>query len=126
MRIEHVYRPGAISCRPTDSLAKAARRMRAAQVGALAVCAGSDLDHLIGIISERDLVQAVADSADVHATPVGAYTSLGTHTAQPHEDTSEVANRMLDLGIRHMPVASGRTVLGMVSMRDLLAVETWA
>jgi signal-transduction protein with cAMP-binding, CBS, and nucleotidyltransferase domain len=37
-----------------------------------------------------------------------------------------VADRMLNLGIRHIPVTSNGTVLGMVSMRDLLALEMWA
>jgi CBS domain-containing protein len=126
MKIENVYRPGPVGCRPTDSLSEAARRMHAAHVGALAVCQDGRLDHLVGILSERDLVRAVADSVDLDTTPVAAYASLGVHTADPQEDTEVIANRMLDLGIRHIPVTSDGTVLGMVSMRDLLAFETWA
>jgi CBS domain-containing protein len=126
MKIENVYRPGPVACLPTDSLTKAARRMRDAQVGSVAVCDDGRLDQLVGILSERDILQAVADSADMDTTPVRAYASLGVHTADPQEDTTVVANRMLDLGIRHIPVTSKGTVLGMVSMRDLLALEMWA
>jgi len=37
-----------------------------------------------------------------------------------------VARRMLDLGVRHLPVTAGDDqLIGMVSMRDLLAVEAW-
>jgi signal-transduction protein with cAMP-binding, CBS, and nucleotidyltransferase domain len=40
-------------------------------------------------------------------------------------DTAVIADRMLNLGIRHIPVTRDGTVLGMVSMRDLLAFEMW-
>jgi signal-transduction protein with cAMP-binding, CBS, and nucleotidyltransferase domain len=43
-----------------------------------------------------------------------------------HLDTAVIADRMLNLGIRHIPVTRDGTVLGMVSMRDLLAFEMWA
>jgi CBS domain-containing protein len=44
----------------------------------------------------------------------------------PDEDSAEVGAHMLDAGIRHMPVVSEGRLVGMVSMRDLLAVHTWA
>jgi CBS domain-containing protein len=125
MQIENVYRPGPVVCRPTDSLSEAARRMRSAEVGALAVCEAGRLDQLVGILSERDIVRAAADSLNLDTTPVADYATLGVHTADPQEDTYMIANRMLDLRIRHIPVTSEGTVLGMVSMRDLLALETW-
>ena len=99
--------------------------MRAGQVGALAVCDEDRLDQLVGILSERDIVQAVADSTDMDTTPVSAYASFGVHTANPQEDTAVIADRMLNLEIHHIPVTRNGTVLGMVSMRDLLAFETW-
>jgi CBS domain-containing protein len=33
---------------------------------------------------------------------------------------------MLDAGIRHLPVVADGRLVGMLSMRDVLAVETWA
>jgi CBS domain-containing protein len=125
MQIENVYRPGPVICQRTDSLAKAARRMRAEQVGALAVCDDDRLDQLVDVLSERDIVQAVADSTDMDTTPVPAYASFGVHTANPKDDTAVIADRMLNLEIRHIPVTRDGAVLGMVSMRDLLAFEAW-
>jgi CBS domain-containing protein len=125
MQIENVYRPEPVICQPTDSLAMAAQRMRAERVGALAVCNDGQLDQLVGILSERDIVQAVADSSAMDTTPVAACASLGVHTAGPQEDTAVVADRMLNLEIRHIPVTRDGTVLGMVSMRDLFAFEMW-
>lgn len=120
MKVEQVYRPSPIACRPSDSLAKAARRMSDGQVGAVAVCDDGRLDQMVGVLSERDIVQAVADSVDVDTRSVRAYTSLGLHTAGLREDAAVVADRMLNLRIRHIPVVSDGTVLGMVSLRDLL------
>jgi len=42
------------------------------------------------------------------------------------DDSREVAERMLEAGFRHMPVTQNGEMVGMVSMRDLLALETWS
>ena len=126
MRIEHIYRPEPLICRPEDDLGKAARIMRNTDVGTLAVCEEGRLDRLVGIISERDLVQAVADAADLRTRHVRAYTSTGAYTADLAWDSWTVGNRMLNLGIRHIPITSKGTVVGMISMRDLVAAEALA
>lgn len=123
MRIEHIYRPGPLTCQPGDTLITVARRMHTAQVGVLAVCVGG---RLVGIISERDLVRAAAQGADLRTATVEAYATSGVHTAELQEDATAVAHRMLEASIRHMPVVDEGSVIGMVSMRDLFAVETWA
>ncbi len=46
-------------------------------------------------------------------------------TAQPADDTAAVARRMLDLGVRHMPVVDGDRVVGIVSASDLLTAVAW-
>lgn len=101
-------------------LATAARRILAQGVGALGVYAG---DRLIGIISDHDLVRALAEGADPHTAPVDAYATWGVHTTSLSEDAATVARRMRDLAIRRMPVVKGRTVVGMVSISDLLAAQ---
>lgn len=123
MRIEDLYVPQARTCRASDPLPEAARRMAAAEVGALAVV--DDAQNLAGIISERDLVRALARERDPGSVPVGTYASSAVQTATLDEDSSAVARRMLDAGIRHLPVVDDGHVLGMLSMRDLLAFETW-
>jgi CBS domain-containing protein len=123
MKIEQLYRAGALVCRPADTLADAARRMRTNQVGALAVC---DPELLVGVISEHDLTEAVADGADPNTATVDKYATPGVRTVGPEEDFSTVAARMLAFGIRHMPVVQDGTVRGMLSMRDLFMFEMWA
>jgi signal-transduction protein with cAMP-binding, CBS, and nucleotidyltransferase domain len=85
MRIAEVYRPGPTACRPWETIAAAAQRILAHGVDALGVCAGG---RLLGVISERDVVRAVADGADPHTAAVGAYVRWGTHAASPDGDTA--------------------------------------
>ncbi|MER2092699.1 MAG: CBS domain-containing protein [Saccharopolyspora rectivirgula] len=122
MRVAEVFHPGMLSCAATDSLEAAAAKMNSARVGALAVLDG---DQVVGILSERDVVRAVAEQADLRTTTAVQFCSRQVETAAPDEDTRSVARRMLDAGIRHLPVREGTAITGIVSMRDLLAVETW-
>ncbi|SEG85755.1 CBS domain-containing protein [Thermomonospora echinospora] len=122
MRIGNVYRPGVLGCQADDRLSDAARRMTEEKVGALAVLDG---DQITGIITERDLVSAVAAADDPGSAAVAAYTTTRVQTAGMDEDSQQVARRMLDAGIRHLPVEDHGRMVGMVSMRDLLALETW-
>ena len=124
MKIAYLYTPNVVSCRTADTLADAARTLNCAAVGALPVV--HEDGRLAGIISERDLVRAVAQQRDPAVTTVDAYASLSVVVAEPDDDSWVVGRRMLDAGIRHLPVVADGQPVGMVSMRDLLAVETWA
>jgi CBS domain-containing protein len=124
MKLKDIYRPDTVTIDVDDDLATAARRMELAQVGALAVV--DEAGKLIGIFTERGLVRATARAANPADVLVSAHTSFRPETADVEEDSSDVARRMLDLGVRHLPVTVGDDQLvGMVSMRDLLAVEAW-
>lgn len=122
MLVEKAYRPGALSCAATDPLPEVARKMTAEHVGALAVLDGN---VLVGVISERDLARAIARDANLPETTAINYASRDVLTAGLTEDTAQVARRMLDAGIRHLPVVRDKIVVGVLSMRDLLALETW-
>ena len=78
--------------------------------------------RLAGIITERDLVRAVADRRDLADGTAGEYMTCEPATVGLETPLTEVARRMLAYGVRHLPVVAG-DVLGMVSARDLLQVE---
>jgi CBS domain-containing protein len=122
MRVDEVYRPGALTCDAAEPVPEVARKMVEAHVGALAVLDG---DLLVGMISERDVVRAVAEHADLPRAAAGSFASTHVQTASLEDDTADVARRMLDAGVRHLPVVEGGVPVGMISMRDLLALETW-
>jgi CBS domain-containing protein len=124
MRLKDTYRPDAVTIDLHDDLAAAARCMELAQVGALAVV--DKAGQLVGVFTERDLVRATAGTANPADVLMSAHASFGSETADMDEDSRDVARRMLELGVQHLPVTTGEDQLvGMVSMRDLLAVEAW-
>jgi CBS domain-containing protein len=122
MQVKDLCRAPVVTGAAGESLASAARRMVLRGIGALAVL---DDGQLVGIVTERDLARAVADDADMAATPVGSYVSVAPASVAPDEDAQEVAARMLNLGVRHLPVVEGGQVVGMLSVRDLLVLAAW-
>ena len=122
MRIGDISHRGIVTAQASDRLADAARKMRDEGVGSLAVYDGN---RLAGILTERDLVRALADGLSNRVTLVEAYMSDSPVGVGADEDSSDVARRMLDLGVRHLPVLDGDQLIGMVSARDLLVLEAW-
>ena len=103
-----------------ESVADAADRMRFYEIGSLAVM---DSGSIVGILTERDIVRAVADGIEMTRVPVRSYVTPGPATVSSDADVEDAAGLMLALGVRHLPVVDGSCAVGMVSMRDLLAAE---
>jgi CBS domain-containing protein len=72
------------------------------------------------VITERDLVLALADGADPDVVTAAEISSPDLLTADPEDPVREVAVVMADYGIRHVPVEVDGKVVGMVSARDIL------
>jgi CBS domain-containing protein len=77
---------------------------------------------IAGVISERDVVRALAEGADPDNDRVGDYMSFDVEFVSGATPVASVAAAMLDGAIRHLPVADpdGR-VIGVLSIRDVLA-----
>ena len=71
------------------------------------------------------MTRAVADGADPRTATASEYAATKLEVALLDDDTQRIAQRMLEAGVRHLPVMHDNEVVGMVSMRDLLAAETW-
>ncbi|HYZ57198.1 MAG TPA: CBS domain-containing protein [Streptosporangiaceae bacterium] len=123
VKVERMYRPEVYACNIDDPLQRVARQMGRHGVGVLAV---RDHKRLAGVISERDVVDAVAAGVDMSIATAGDHASRDVQVCAVDDDSTEVAHRMLVAGIRHMPVVRDGQPIGIVSMRDLLAVEVWA
>ena len=76
--------------------------------------------HLVGIITERDLVRALAAGVDPETELVADWMAEAPDTFSPDVEVEEAARWLLEVGYRHMPVMSDGELLGIVSIRDLL------
>ena len=119
MRIRLLAAPTAVRADVGKPLVALARRMREHGIGSLPVYDG---ERLVGIVTERDVVSAVGEGIATMAV-AGTYMTAELATASPDEDSSDVALRMLELGVRHLPVVERGSVVGVVSARDLLMLE---
>jgi CBS domain-containing protein len=102
---------------PDTSIADAARHMIERDTGAAVVIEDGDL---VGVISERDLMRAIPDACGPE-TPVSERMSSHVTSASPGTSVPEAMSIMIEGRFRHLPVVEGERVLGIVSMRDLMA-----
>jgi CBS domain-containing protein len=116
-RLGEIARPVAITVRPTATLREAAEQMAANDVGLVVVLGDG---RLLGVASERDIVTAIAEGADVDDERVENVMALDVLSGATTTPASVAAEMMLDAGVRHLPVVDGDRVVGVVSMRDLL------
>lgn len=109
-----------LSVDPQTKLAEVAREMRTNDADSVAVM---DDDALVGIITERDLVRAIADGVNPSQTTASVIMTADPATVTADEDVSVVALKMMSLGVRHLPVVDGDgKPMGLVSARNLVAV----
>lgn len=122
MRIENLAKTEVVTVGPSAHLDVAAQRMNADRIGSLVVMEGNTL---VGIITERDLLRAMADGVPAGETQVSQYMTQHPATAIPDEETETVAERMAKLGVRHLPLLRGDRLVGIVSARELAGLEAW-
>lgn len=102
---------------PAHTLAQAAKLMNGKRVGSAIVLT----DESPGILSERDVLRAVAEGADPNSATVGDYMTWNAIVANSQWDTMEAARTMLQHGFRHLLVIDGSSEVGILSIRDLMA-----
>jgi CBS domain-containing protein len=102
---------------PDASLGDVARAMTDADVGLLVVGRGDDV---IGVVSERDIVRAVAAGNDPTVTSAMDIAHTDLAWCDPTATVAEVATEMMERYVRHVLVEDGGRLVGIVSARDLL------
>jgi len=110
------------STRASATVQEAAAFMAARNIGA--VCVVDEDGRLIGVFSERDVLnRVVVPERDPHAVRVGEVTSELRAVIQCDETPHQALERMERIGTRHLPVVDGERWVGMLSIRDLLRAE---
>jgi CBS domain-containing protein len=109
------------TCAPGDTVARAAAALVEKRVGAMVVMAG---DRVVGILSERDLVRAIArDGTACLDKTVEVYMTADVIFARPQESVDELMERMTDRRIRHLPVCENDRLLGIISIGDVVKTK---
>ena len=103
---------------PETTLAAAAKKMSGGRVGAVLVLEDGKLR---GIVTERDVLRAVGEGR-VEGSTVSDWMTRDPETIEPSESTEMAATLMIHGGFRHLPVIEAGSVLGVVSIRDLMRV----
>ncbi|BDC18200.1 CBS domain-containing protein [Acidianus sp. HS-5] len=97
------------------SLKDCAKVMRKENIGSLLVVEG---DTPKGIITERDIIQAIADDYPLE-TPASKVMSTNLITAEASTDVSDAALLMTNNKIRHLVITENGKIIGVISLRDV-------
>ena len=119
MNIQDVMDTELLTIAPETTLREAAQRMSGRNVGAallLDAAIGSDL----GIITERDLLNAIAAGDDPDVRRVADSATSNIVTASADASLEQAAEKMIKGGFRHLLVVTSGDAIGIVSMRDLI------
>jgi CBS domain-containing protein len=120
--VQEVMNTSVLTVDPTSSIGEAAEKMIEAGVGA--VVAMEDMARIVGIVTERDLMRAVAQRARAAEAKVRQWMTESVVTIEPETEIKDAAKMMFERNFRHLPVVNkdGR-LLGIASLRRLSQYE---
>ena len=105
----------------TATIKKVAAKMKSDKVGALFV---EKKKELVGIVTETDIIRrAVATGANLSKVTAEKVMSKPIATIETYRLTKDANDMMADLGVRHLGVTQQGTIVGIISVRDLLASQ---
>jgi CBS domain-containing protein len=108
-----------ITTSPAASIAGAIDALARHKIGALVVIDGSD--HIVGIISERDIVRVLAGQGDrVLSTALSSVMTRSVVTCSESETINDVMTRMTRGRFRHLPVVENGHLTGIISIGDVV------
>lgn len=122
MAVAHILRQKGstvYSVTPGDSVQTIVDVLAKQRIGAVLVM---DRDgHLAGIVSERDVVRAMAgDAAAVAGKSASDIMTARVRTCSPSDTEAELMTLMTEHRVRHLPVLSNGKIAGMISIGDVV------
>ncbi|MEM0027138.1 MAG: CBS domain-containing protein [Ignisphaera sp.] len=118
MSVKDIMKTEVITANAEASIRDVARIMSEKNIGSILIVDNSN--RIIGIFTERDLVRVVALGIDLN-TPIKNVMTTNVISAYLSDSIATIAIKMLEKGIRHMPVVDEHNrVVGVVSIRDVL------
>jgi CBS domain-containing protein len=118
-RIGELVSPSVATILPTATLRTAAEAMAADGLGLLVV---AEATGPVGVLSERDVVNAIAEDLDLAEERVRDHCSDEIVAVDAEASIDDAARAMADAQIRHLAVTRDGQVVGVVSVRDVLRI----
>jgi len=109
-----------ITVGPHESIRAALGLLAQHNIGALVVVDGPGP---VGIVSERDIVRALARTESILIQPIASIMTREVIIGTPQDDLIAVGNTMTERRIRHLPVVEGGRLVGIVSIGDVVKAQ---
>jgi CBS domain-containing protein len=120
MRVAEIMTRDVFVAEPGAGVSEVAASMLRGSFGSAIVMEGS---MLVGILTERDVLRAVAARADLSEARMSEWMTADPVTARSDLDTDQAVEIMMSNGFRHLPVVEGSTLVGVVSLRDIVRTQ---
>ena len=120
MLVRDVMTPAVLTVGPTHTIRQVAQAMASRHVGA-AVVLDPDGEGP-GILTERDVLEAVAGGQDLDAELAADHLTPDAVSGEPDWDLDKAAAAMVAGGFRHLVICEGPEVVGVLSVRDIVRV----
>lgn len=109
-----------VTMTPSQTLREVCEELAGHRIGAVVLTDTGG--GIAGILSERDIVRALAaEGARAMEEPASAYMSAKVVTCEESETTDRLLARMTEGRFRHMPVVRGERLIGVISIGDVVA-----
>ncbi|HEX2054634.1 MAG TPA: CBS domain-containing protein [Actinomycetota bacterium] len=118
--VEETMSRAVLKVRPEDTLEQAAQAMIERKTGSAVV---ADSGKLVGIVTERDVLRAVAHGRVPWSTKIADVMTHDPVSVPPETETAEAIQIMLKGGFRHLPICVDGDLVGLVSLRELLRAQ---
>lgn len=124
MNVEGILRTkGAkvVTVTPETTVGEAAKILKRARIGAAVV--SNDGNDVLGIVSERDIVSALAEPTKrtgLVDKPVSSLMTRDVLTCEPEDTVQKCMSMMTDHRVRHLPVVLEKRMIGLISIGDVV------
>ena len=124
MLVRDVMTPAVLTVGPTHTVRQVASQMAARKVGAAVVLDPDSSGP--GILTERDVLEAVASGQDLDAELAADHLTPDAVSGEPDWDLDKAAAAMVAGGFRHLVICEASEVVGVLSVRDIVRVWSGA
>jgi CBS domain-containing protein len=110
---------------PDQTLGEVVRRLTEQRIGSLVVCESrGGRSQMVGIITERDVLRAISKGPVIlDHLKVRDFMTADPITGCPVDEVAEVMGLMTSQRIRHLPVVDGETLVGIISIGDVVKAQ---